>query len=82
MNNTMNNTTFAPGPTPSTVCAADGRILTAPASWVLLSRGDAALTRRVKGAGEHWVVQEKKERKDSLFDFKSAQQIGRYRLTG
>jgi hypothetical protein len=63
MNNTMNNTTFAPGPTPNTVCAADGRILTAPESWVLLSPGDAALTRRVKGAGEHWVVQEKKGRK-------------------
>jgi len=59
----MNHTTFAPGPTPNTVCAADGRVLTAPASWVLLSPGDAALTRRVKAAGEHWVVQEKKGRK-------------------
>jgi hypothetical protein len=38
-------------------------VLTAPADWVLLPPGDAALTRRVKAAGEHWVVQEKKGRK-------------------
>ncbi len=30
---------------------------------MLLPPGDAALTRRVKQAGEHWVVQEKKGRK-------------------
>jgi hypothetical protein len=34
-----------------------------PDGWVLLPPGDAALTRRVKAAGEHWVVQEKKGRK-------------------
>ena len=56
-------TTFTPGPTPNTVRAADGKILTVPAGWVLLPPGDAALTRRVKAAGEHWVVQEKKGRK-------------------
>ncbi len=55
--------TYTPGPTPNTVRAADGRILTAPADWVLLPPGDAALTRRVKAAGEHWVVAEKKGRK-------------------
>jgi hypothetical protein len=38
-------------------------VLTAPDGWVLLLPGDAALTRRVKAAGEHWVVQEKKGRK-------------------
>ena len=54
---------FTPGPTPNTVRAADGRILTAPDGWVLLPPGDAALTRRVKEAGDHWVVQEKKGRK-------------------
>jgi Uncharacterized conserved protein (DUF2293) len=32
-------------------------------SWALLPPGDAALTRRVKSAGDHWVVQEKKGRK-------------------
>ena len=56
-------TTFAPGPTPNTVRAADGRILTAPEGWILLPPGDAALTRRVKEAGDHWVVAEKKGRK-------------------
>src|SRR3954463_283417 len=55
--------TVAPGPTPHTVRAADGHVLTAPEGWVLLPPGDAALTRRVKAAGEHWVVQEKKGRK-------------------
>jgi hypothetical protein len=55
--------TFAPGPTPNTVRAADGRVLTAPDGWVLLPPGDAALTRRVKAAGDHWVVQEQKGQK-------------------
>ncbi len=35
----------------------------APEDWILLPPGDAALTRRVKAAGEHWLVQEKKGRK-------------------
>src|SRR4029079_7322730 len=52
-------TTFAPGSTPNTVRAADGTILTAPEGWILLPPGDAGLTRRVKAAGDHWVVQEK-----------------------
>ncbi|MFM7932284.1 MAG: DUF2293 domain-containing protein, partial [Pirellula sp.] len=34
-----------------------------PKGWELLPPGDAALTRRVKAAGDHWVVQEKKGRK-------------------
>ena len=55
--------TFAPGPTPNSVRATDGKILTAPNGWVLFPPGDAALTRRVKAAGDHWVVQEKKGRK-------------------
>src|SRR5947209_9213399 len=59
----MTDHTFAPGPTPNTVRAADGRVLTAPDGWVLLPPGDAALTRRVKAAGDHWVVAEKKARK-------------------
>jgi hypothetical protein len=59
----MSDTTFFPGPTPNTVRAADGTILTAPDGWALLPPGDAALTRRVKAAGEHWIVQEKKGRK-------------------
>jgi hypothetical protein len=59
----MSTTAFTPGPTPNTVRAADGKVLTAPEGWVLLPPGDAALTRRAKAAGGHWVVQEKKGRK-------------------
>ena len=55
----MDDRTFTPGPTPNTVRAADGTILTAPEGWALLPPGDAGLTRRVKAAGDHWVVQEK-----------------------
>src|SRR5579862_2587078 len=55
----MSNT-FTPGPTPNAVRAADGSVLTAPEGWVLLPPGDAALTRRVKAAGDHWIVAEKK----------------------
>jgi hypothetical protein len=63
LNASMTATTFAPGPTPKTVRAADGTILAAPEGWVLLPPGDAGLTRRVKAAGDHWVVQEKRGRK-------------------
>ena len=59
----MSNTTFTPGPTPKTVRSADGEVLTVPDGWALLPPGDAALTRRVKAAGDHWVVAEKKGRK-------------------
>jgi hypothetical protein len=52
-------TTFTPGPTPNTVRAADGTVLTPPEGWILLPPGDAGLTRRVKAAGDHWVVQER-----------------------
>jgi hypothetical protein len=54
---------FTPGPSRNTVRAADGRVLTVPEGWVLLPPGDAAVTRGVKAAGEHWVVQERKGRK-------------------
>lgn len=55
--------TFSPGPTPNTVRSADGQVRAVPPGWVLLPPGDAALTRRVKAAGEHWLVQEKRGRK-------------------
>ena len=55
--------TFTPGPTSNTVRTVDGKILTAPEGWVLLPPGNAGLTRRVKAAGDHWVVKEKKGRK-------------------
>ena len=59
----MPSTTFTPGPTPTTVRSADGKVLMAPNDWILLPPGDSALTRRVEAAGDHWVVQEKKGRK-------------------
>ncbi|HZZ73022.1 MAG TPA: DUF2293 domain-containing protein [Pirellulales bacterium] len=59
----MPDNLFAPGPRENTVRDAAGKILAVPAGWVLLTPGDAALTRRVKGAGEHWVVAERKGRK-------------------
>src|SRR3954463_9339501 len=55
----MEDKAFAPGPTPNTVRAADGTVLTPTEGWALLPPGDAGLTRRVKAAGDHWVVQEK-----------------------
>lgn len=54
---------FSPGPAPNTVRSVDGKILTVPAGWILVPPGDAALTRRVKAAGNHWLVREKKGRR-------------------
>jgi hypothetical protein len=54
---------YAPGPTPNTVKTPDGRVLTVPTGWVLLPPGDAALTRRVKAAGDYWAISEKRGRK-------------------
>lgn len=59
----MTNNVFTPGPTSNTVRSADGKVLVVPEGWALLPPGDAALTRRVKAAHDHWVVQEKKGRK-------------------
>ena len=59
----MSANIFIPGPTPNTVRAPDGQVLSAPEGWILLPPGDAALTRRAKAAGDHWIVQEKKGRK-------------------
>lgn len=55
--------TFLPGPRPNTVKTASGEVREVPAGWVLLPPGDPALTRRVKAAGPHWLVQVKKGRK-------------------
>lgn len=59
----MNEKTFSPGPTENSVRAANGEVFAVPDGWALLPPGDAGLTRRVKAAGEHWVVQEKRGRK-------------------
>jgi hypothetical protein len=59
----MATNVFAPGPAANTVRDAAGKVHTVPVGWMLLPPGDAALTRRVKAAGDHWIVQEKKGRK-------------------
>jgi len=59
----MSGNTYSPGPKSNTVRASNGEVLTVPRGWQLLPPGDAALTRRVKAAGEHWVMQEKKGRR-------------------
>ncbi len=59
----MNENVFAVGPTPRTIRDASGKVQSVPAGWELLAPGDAALTRRVKAAGQHWIVQEKKGNK-------------------
>lgn len=54
---------FLPGPDPRSVRTAAGAVLRVPDGWELLPPGDPGWTRRVKGAGDHWVVQEKRGRK-------------------
>lgn len=54
---------YSLGPQPHTVRAADGRVLTVPKDWGLCIPGDAALTRRVKAAGDHYVLVLKSGRK-------------------
>jgi hypothetical protein len=52
-----------PGPTATTVRTAAGAVVAVPNGWILVPPGDPGLTRRVKAAGDHWVVQEKLGRK-------------------
>ena len=59
----MGDQPYTPGPSPNTVRAADGRVLTVPNGWVLVPPGDAALSRRIKAAGDHFAVAEKRGRK-------------------
>jgi hypothetical protein len=59
----MSDNIFLPGVQPNTVKKANGEIFSVPVGWELLPPGDALLTRRVKAAGEHWVMQEKRGRK-------------------
>lgn len=59
----MPDNVYRPSSTPNTVCSAEGQTIAVPTGWKLLPPGDAALTRRVKSAGEHWIVQEKKGRR-------------------
>jgi hypothetical protein len=52
-----------PGPTPRTVRLPTGEVWNVPDGWELLLPGDAGVTRRVKAAGEHWTIAEKRGRK-------------------
>lgn len=59
----MSSDVYSPGPTSGTVVDHTGIVKQVPENWELLLPGDAALTRRVKAAGEHYVVQERKGRR-------------------
>jgi hypothetical protein len=55
----MNAPTYLPGPAPNTVRTPSGQTLDVPPGWDLVPPGDAALTCRLKAAGDFWLVQEK-----------------------
>jgi hypothetical protein len=59
----MSEHVYGPGPDEASVRDLQGNILRVPAGWELVPPGDAALTRRIKAAGEYWMVQEKRGRK-------------------
>ncbi len=55
--------TYSPGPSENTIRSPEGRVIKIPQDFELLPPGDAGLTRRVKAAGEHYVVAEKRGRR-------------------
>lgn len=55
--------TVRPGRSAREVRTDEGETLVAPDDWVLVPPGDAALTRRVKAGGPHWLMQQKKGRR-------------------
>ena len=55
--------TYTPGPREGLLKDARGRTVSVPEGWSLLPPGDAGATRRVKAAGEHYAVAEKKGRR-------------------
>ena len=54
---------YSPGPDERSIRAASGKIVNVPETWDLLPPGDAGLTRRVKKAGNYYVVKEKRGRR-------------------
>ena len=52
-----------PGPDHRSVRDPRGAVVVAPDDWGLVEPGDAALTRRVKAAGDHWVMEERRGRR-------------------
>lgn len=59
----MTEHVYLPGPAERTVRTQDGQIRPVPKEWQFVPPGDAALTRRIKAAGDHWIVQERRGRK-------------------
>jgi hypothetical protein len=59
----MAGAVYLPGPDDGSVRCPRGTVLRPPADWELLPPGDPGLTRRVKAAGDHWLVEEKVGRK-------------------
>lgn len=55
--------TYGFSPAPNTVISPEGQLIPVPNGWALLPPGDAGLTRRVKAAGDHYVVAERVGRK-------------------
>lgn len=55
---TMTSRILAPGPHDNVLRTTEGALVNVPKGWRRLPPGDATLTRRVKSAGEHWVVRE------------------------
>ncbi|MFT5355911.1 MAG: hypothetical protein ACI9KE_003131 [Polyangiales bacterium] len=58
----MESITVGPSPRAFEAIGPNGP-MKVPEGWALLPPGDAALTRRVKAGGAHWVVKEKKGRR-------------------
>ena len=58
----------------------DGQFVTVPADWVFVPSGDPGLTRRLKAAGECWiVVRRRKNRIESTGLWTLAENVGRIR---
>jgi hypothetical protein len=55
--------TVSPTPHPRLVKDAQGQPLHVPADWELLPPGDAAMTRRLRAEGPHWIMEEQRGRK-------------------
>lgn len=54
---------FSPASVERQVIDSKGVVRDVPRGWILVPPGDAALTRRIKQAGDFWIVQERKGRK-------------------
>ncbi len=55
--------TVSPTPHPRLVKDAQGQPLHVPPDWELLPPGDAAMTRRLRAEGPHWIMEEQRGRK-------------------